>query len=122
MNNTLIGDSYSVRFNIESAGNLLYLLGRTVGMKKNENDEYTLLNIPFAQYVKGDIDFAKNIMIDNRNSLAFHIGGGIAVPYGNATVVPLEKRYFSGGANSVRGWSVRNLGPGSFPGDGNFLN
>lgn len=122
MNNTLIGDSYSVRFNIESAGNLLYLLGRTVGMKKNENGEYTLLNIPFAQYVKGDIDYAKNIVIDNRNSLAFHIGGGIAVPYGNATVVPLEKRYFSGGANSVRGWSVRDLGPGTFPGDGNFLN
>lgn len=37
-------------------------------------------------------------------------------------MVPFEKRYFSGGANSVRGWSVRDLGPGSFPGDGNFLN
>ena len=54
--------------------------------------------------------------------MAFHIGAGIAIPYGNATVVPFEKRYFSGGANSVRGWSVRDLGPGSFPGDNNFLN
>ena len=64
----------------------------------------------------------ENIVIDSRNSLAFHLGAGIAVPYGNASVVPFEKRYFSGGANSVRGWSVRDLGPGSFPGDNNFLN
>ena len=122
VNNTLVGNSYSIRFNFESAGNLLYLLGKMTKMQKNEVGEYTLLNIPFAQYVKFDLDFAKNIMIDDRNSLAFHIGGGVAIPYGNASVVPLEKRYFSGGANSVRGWSVRDLGPGSFPGDANFLN
>ena len=54
--------------------------------------------------------------------MAFHAGFGIAVPYGNAKTIPFEKQYFSGGANSVRGWSVRDLGPGSFPGDGNFLN
>lgn len=122
-NNTLIGNSYSIRVNVESAGNILYGLAKLTGMKKNEAGEYTLLNIPFAQYVKGDFDYAKNIVIDNRNSLAFHIGGGIAVPYGNASVVPFEKRYFSGGANSVRGWSVRELGPGSYQGDkNNFLN
>lgn len=121
-NNALVGNSYSIRVNLESAGNVLYGLAKAVGMKKNANGEYTLLNIPFAQYVKGDIDFAKNIVIDNRNSFAFHVAAGIAVPYGNASVIPFEKRYFSGGANSVRGWSVRNLGPGSFPGDGNFLN
>lgn len=122
-NNTLIGNSYSIRVNVESAGNILYGLAKLTGMKKNEAGEYTLLNIPFAQYVKGDFDYAKNIVIDNRNSLAFHIGGGIAVPYGNASVVPFEKRYFSGGASSVRGWSVRELGPGSYQGDkNNFLN
>ena len=121
-NNTLVGNSHSLRINVESAGNILYGLAKAVGMRKNANGEYTLLNIPFAQYVKGDIDFAKNIVIDSRNSLAFHVAAGVAVPYGNASVIPFEKRYFSGGANSVRGWSVRNLGPGSFPGDGNFLN
>lgn len=121
-NNSVIGNSYSIRFNFESAGNLLYAISKLGGMKKNENGEYVLLNIPYAQYVKGDFDYAKNIVIDSRNSIAFHVGGGIAIPYGNAKVVPFEKRYFSGGANSVRGWSVRDLGPGSFPGDGNFLN
>lgn len=121
-NNTPISNSYTLRFNIESAGNLLYALGKLTNMPKNDNNEYTLLNIPFAQYVKSDIDLAGNMRIDSRNSIAFHIGLGIAIPYGNADLVPFEKRYFSGGANSVRGWSVRELGPGSFPGDGNFLN
>lgn len=122
MNNTIIGNSYSIRFNFESAGNLLYAFAKMTNMKKNEDGEYAFLSIPFAQYVKGDFDFAKNVVIDNRNSIAFHVGAGIAVPYGNATLVPFEKRYFSGGANSVRGWSVRDLGPGIFPGDGNFMN
>jgi len=56
---------------------------------------------------------------------ALHGGFGIAIPYGNSTVLPFEKRYFSGGANSVRGWSVRELGPGKFKGvDGriDFIN
>ncbi|MCD8183766.1 MAG: BamA/TamA family outer membrane protein [Bacteroides sp.] len=122
MNNTIIGNSYSIRFNFESAGNVLYLFSKMAKLKKNAEGEYSLLSIPFAQYVKGDFDFAKNIVIDSRNSIAFHMGAGIAIPYGNATIVPFEKRYFSGGANSVRGWSVRDLGPGVFPGDGNFMN
>lgn len=124
MNNSLMGNSYTIRLNFESAGNLLYALARMGGIgKKNDNGEYTLLNIPFAQYLKGDFDFAKNWMIDNRNAIVFHFGAGVAVPYGNASIIPFEKRYFSGGANSVRGWSVRNLGPGSYDGDGKiFLN
>lgn len=122
INNSVIGNSYSIRFNFESAGNLLYAISKMSRLKKNDKDEYTILSIPYAQYIKGDLDFAKNIVIDNRNSIAFHVGGGIAIPYGNARVIPFEKRYFSGGANSVRGWSVRSLGPGSFAGDNNFLN
>ena len=122
MNNTVIGNSYSIRFNFESAGNLLYVFAKMANMKKNGEGEYSLLSIPFAQYLRGDFDFAKNVVIDNRNSIAFHVGAGIAIPYGNATIVPFEKRYFSGGANSVRGWSVRDLGPGAFPGDRNFMN
>ena len=54
-----------------------------------------------------------------------HFGIGVAYPYGNSTILPYEKRYFSGGANSVRGWSVRELGPGRFTGgDGriDFIN
>lgn len=122
VNNTITSNSYSIRAGFESAGNILYGVSKMINMRKNKDGEYAILGIPYAQYLKGDFDFAKNIIIDHRNSLAFHAGIGVAVPYGNAKVVPFEKRYFSGGANSVRGWSVRNLGPGSFAGDGNFMN
>lgn len=106
-------NAYAARFAIESAGNILYSISKWVKMQKN-NGSYSFFNVPYAQYVKGDFDFVKSVMIDLRNSIAFHIGMGIAVPYGNSTMMPFEKRYFSGGANSVRGWNVRTLGPGSF--------
>ncbi|NLI63250.1 MAG: BamA/TamA family outer membrane protein [Bacteroidales bacterium] len=119
---TTRGSSYSIRASIESAGNLLYGLSSLLNKSKNSDDEYEFLGIPYAQYLKGDFDFSQTIVLDERNTIAYHAGLGIAVPYGNGKVIPFEKRYFSGGANSVRGWSVRELGPGSFPGDGNFLN
>ena len=121
VNNTIASDSYSIRFNFESAGNIMYAFSKALNIRKNGNNEYAILDIPYAQYVKGEFDFAKNISIDRRNSLAFHLGLGIAIPYGNAKTIPFEKQYFSGGANSVRGWAVRDLGPGKFPGNGNLL-
>lgn len=114
INNTIASNSYSIRFNVESAGNIMYLLSKATSIRKNANGEYSILGIPYAQYVKGEFDFSKNIRIDHRNSFAFHVGFGVAVPYGNAKTIPFEKQYFAGGANSVRGWTVRDLGPGSF--------
>lgn len=119
---TVADNSYSLRFNVESAGNVLYGFAKLTSMHQNKEGEYSILNIPFAQYIRADFDYAKNIAFDLKNSLSYHLNLGVAFPYGNAKMVPFEKRYFSGGANSVRGWSVRDLGPGSFPGDGNFLN
>ena len=118
-------NSYSIRINLEEAGNLLYAASKTIHTTPKEDKGYVIANIPFAQYVKGDFDYAHNWNIDKRNSFVFHIGMGIAYPYGNSQVLPFEKRYFSGGPNSVRGWSVRSLGPGSYKGtDGkmNYIN
>jgi outer membrane protein assembly factor BamA len=53
---------------------------------------------------------------DWRNSLAFHTGLGLGYPYGNSTILPFEKRFYGGGANGVRGWGVRTLGPGNYRG------
>ncbi len=110
-------NAYSVRLGVETAGNLLYGLSNLLnGQHSNLLDAYTLFNIAYAQYVKFDFDYAKSFRFDERNSLALHAAFGAAFPYGNSRVLPYEKRYFSGGANSVRGWSVRGLGPGSFSG------
>ncbi len=102
--------------NAEVGGNLLRLASTLMKFKENSNGQYTLFNIAFAQYVKGDFDITRVFRFDQNNSLVFHAGLGMAYPYGNSRVLPFEKRYFSGGANSVRGWSVRGLGPGKFKG------
>ena len=110
-------NAFSVRVGIETAGNLLYGLSSLFQAQHSKSlDAYTLFNIAYAQYLKFDFDFAKSFRFDERNSLALHFALGAAFPYANSSVLPYEKRYFSGGANSVRGWSVRGLGPGRFEG------
>ena len=113
--------SYSIRLNIEESGNLIYGFSKLIHKKPSDGESFRMGNISFAQYVKTDFDFAKNIMIDDRNSLVFHIATGVAIPYGNSKSLPFEKLYFSGGANSVRGWSVRSLGPGRYHGNSGSL-
>lgn len=107
-------NAYSMKFSLETAGNLLYLISELFHAPRNADGHYKLFNIAFAQYAKADFDFVKNFVIDERNAVALHTNLGIALPYGNATIVPYEKRYFAGGANSVRGWQVRGLGPGKY--------
>ena len=118
-------NAYTVRLALETAGNLLYGITSGTHTQQNEEGNYTLFNIAYAQYAKMDFAFCKSFLINKNNSLALHAAFGIAAPYGNSYILPYEKRYFSGGANSVRGWSVRELGPGSFQGsDGriDFIN
>lgn len=99
---------------IETAGNILYGINKLAKSDKNSDGQYEVGNIPYSQYVKGELDYAYNQKLDERNHMVYHIGIGIAFPYGNASVIPFEKRFFGGGANGIRGWSVRNLGPGAY--------
>lgn len=118
-------DGYQIRLNTELAGSLLYGISAICHMRQNSSGEYVIANIPFSQYVKADFDFSKSIRLSEQSSLALHAAAGAAIPFGNSTMIPYEKRYFSGGANSVRGWSVRELGPGAYTGrDGkvDFIN
>ena len=105
------------RLNVESAGNLLDGFSRALRFKTNAHGQSTFLNIAYAQYAKFDFDYTHLFRFDDRNALALHADLGVAYPYGNSTVLPFEKRYFSGGANSVRGWGVRELGPGGYKGN-----
>ncbi len=103
----------SLRVSGETAGNLLYGLSSLVGQKRSDG-VYKILGIQYAQYVKGEIDYTYTRNLNSRNALSAHVGFGIAVPYGNSSMVPFEKRFYAGGANSVRGWGVRTLGPGAY--------
>lgn len=118
-------NGYQVKAGFEAAGNLLYGLSHLTNMRKDADGHYNLFNIAYSQYVRADFDFAKSFAINDHNSLALHTAFGIAIPYGNSSIIPYERRYAAGGANSVRGWNVRELGPGSFKGtDGkiDFIN
>ena len=104
----------AIKANIETAGNLLNLGSKVFGAERDGEGHYRLFNIAYAQYVKGDVNYTQQLLSYYNSQLVFHVGFGIAYPYGNSTILPFEKRYFSGGANSVRGWSVRSLGPGRY--------
>ncbi|WP_346862907.1 BamA/TamA family outer membrane protein [uncultured Draconibacterium sp.] len=111
------------RLNVESAGNALWLLSELSGRSKSQvvdtitNETryyYKIFDTQFAQYIKSDIEVRRAIRLDKYNSLVGRGFAGVGVPYGNSTVLPFEKQYFSGGANGIRAWQVRSLGPGTY--------
>lgn len=105
---------YSFRASIESAGNVLDLVSRMANIQPDSVGSRKIFGINFAQYLRGMVDYSKTYIVDEKNSIAWHVGGGLAYPYGNFHQIPIQKRFFSGGANSVRGWGIRELGPGSY--------
>jgi outer membrane protein assembly factor BamA len=109
---------YTIRFNAESSGNALGWIfdAFSANRQQERTRPYAIFGNPFAQYIKGNIDFAETFPLDENNALAFHAGVGVAYPYKNSSILPFEKRYYGGGPNSVRGWHTRYLGPGSFQG------
>ncbi len=119
-------NGFQLKAGVEIAGNVLYGLSKLFKSKKNASTgNYELFGIAYSQYVKFDFDYAHSFLLGEGNSLAWHVAFGYGIPYGNSNILPYEKRYFAGGANSVRGWGVRELGPGSYKGkDGkiDFIN
>lgn len=110
---------------LEVAGSLFYL-GSQVAGKEVVDDrattyERTFLGMHFFQYLKGDYDLRYHINTFWNNQVVYRAFVGMVYPMGNTpNAVPIEKRYFAGGSNSVRGWGVRTLGPGSYrPAEGN---
>lgn len=101
------------RINLESAGNLLALLNQTP-LLTAEQDYHTLLGIRYAQYVRADQDFRYYHLLSKEHRLVYRAMMGIGVPYGNSEEMPFERSYYSGGSNGMRGWQLRQLGPGSF--------
>ena len=111
------------RINLESSGSLLAIYSRLLNKSKAvETDPitgirssyYDILNTRFAQYVKGDFEYRYGHMINKTSSVVGRAFFGIGIPFGNSNVLPFEKKYFTGGANGIRAWQVRSLGPGSY--------
>ena len=103
-----------IRFYGSGAGNTLNgLMNLTKGVPENGAAQ-EVINIRYAQYFKGELDFRQYYNPNDRNGFALRTYGGIGTPRKNAVALPFEKSFFSGGANGLRAWQARTLGPGAF--------
>jgi outer membrane protein assembly factor BamA len=108
------------RAGLESVGNVLNLAMKIANAPKNSSDQYTIGEIPYANYLLGDIDFRFYHQFSKKKSIAYRTTFGLGIPFTNSFSLPFEKSFFLGGANSMRGWKMRSLGPGSYSGVQNF--
>ncbi len=105
---------YFYRAELESAGSLLSAAYKLSGASEDENGSYQALGITFAQYIKTNHELRHHRIHNEKMSTAYRFAGGVGIPFGNLNVLPFEKSFFGGGANGIRAWQARTLGPGSY--------
>ena len=98
---------------ISEAANILSLGYMAAGKGWNEKDKKMFKN-PFAQFLKLETDFVKYWRITQDGTLVGHVNAGIIWSYGNAENAPYYEQFYIGGANSVRAFNVRSIGPGRY--------
>jgi outer membrane protein assembly factor BamA len=110
--------TFFLRSYLQTSGNLLNLFDDLRGKEQVTDSTgstfYTVGDIRYAQFVKLDNDFRYYFRIHDKSSLVFRATAGVGVPYGNLPVLPFETSFFGGGANGMRAWQARTLGPGSY--------
>jgi len=118
--NNTPGNYVTLKAGFEYGGNILYGLAKAGKWKQDSTGRYLIAYIPFAQFVKTEFDFRDYWVMSRRNTLAFRAVLGVGVPYGNSNVMPFEKSFSAAGANDLRGFIARRLGPGSHYSGGLF--
>ena len=96
-----------------SAGNITSGIYRIFGQPFSEKNK-KLLGAPFAQFLKLNTDYRYLWKLDRNNAIAARIAGGVLWTYGNSTVAPYNEQFYVGGANSIRAFTVRSIGPGGY--------
>lgn len=104
-----------LRTSLDLSGNLLSAFKPL--MPRNELGQGLVFGSPFAQYIRAELIAGRTWRWgeDDRYALAGRLLAGAGYAYGNSTAMPFEKQFYAGGANSMRGWQVRTLGPGYMP-------
>ncbi|MDR3226259.1 MAG: BamA/TamA family outer membrane protein [Prevotellaceae bacterium] len=116
---TYTKSTHYFRVNFDIAGNVMNLFNTL--MKKDADGKHIILNTRYSQFARVDATFTRNIIIDKNNKLVYRLFAGVGRAYGNSISLPFEKMFYAGGANSMRGWQVRTIGPGSAERDTIFL-
>lgn len=106
-----------VRANLETAGNLIQGLEALFSHHAEGKDYYEILGVRYSQYVRADVSASHQIDLGHKMALAGRLFGGVGVTYGNShgRSIPFDRMFYCGGANSMRGWVPRTLGPGNKP-------
>jgi outer membrane protein assembly factor BamA len=116
-----------LRFDAELKGNLLWLGYRLFGAAPGDGSEarraaYEVGGTQFAQFAKLDATYTYLNAFSTVSAVAFRALAGVGVAYGNSLALPFDKMYYCGGANSLRGWQIRTLGPGSYSESNDLFN
>lgn len=107
------GSFIYLRADLETSGNLLSLFNKTKLMTE-EDGHYDIFGIRYAQYVRTSFDIRQHLNLGSNAWLVFREFIGFGLPYGNSEDLPFERSFYTGGANSLRGWTYHGVGPGSF--------
>jgi len=127
----IIGSDYTYTFNNQSveekrnhvyfkgmvdvAGHLMHLIQLLVRDTKPTIDTpFTISGLPYSNYSKGEVDGRYYYTIDRRTRLIPRLNIGAGIPYGNSSVLPYIKQFFTGGTTSIRAFHARSVGPGTY--------
>jgi len=102
---------------LTEAANLLSVGYMLTGSSWNEKDKKLFKN-PYSQFLKIETDFTKTLTLNSMSSLVTHVGAGYIWYYGNSDWLPAAEMFYVGGANSIRAFGVRGVGPGAIAGFG----
>lgn len=105
---------YFFKANVETSGNIPYIYDKVSNRNTSSEGYYEHFGIRYSQFVRFDVDFRRYWKVRNSNTLIFRFMAGYATAYGNAEAVPFEKSFWLGGANDMRGWRLRSVGPGEY--------
>ncbi|MFN5794571.1 MAG: BamA/TamA family outer membrane protein [Bacteroidota bacterium] len=121
-------NNYYLKLNGELAGVIPTLINEWTGkprIKENENSDSAYyyftgirFNNPYAQFAKFEIDYRYYFRYSVDQTLVLRSYSGIGYAFGNSSTMPFVKSFFAGGADDIRAWRPRTLGPGSFVGNG----
>ena len=101
---------------IEEAGNLTALYDAVVQGNPWNQQEKTLFKNVYSQFLRLETDLTKTWRIGTKARLVGHVNAGIVYSYGNTDDAPFSEIFYAGGANGVRAFPVRSIGPGGFLG------
>ena len=106
--------SYFVGASVELSGNILYTAYSLSKRETNEDNQYEVVRVPFAQYARSQFDTRVYLDLGNYTQLVIRQNLGVGIPYLNSNTLPFAKQFFVGGASSLRGFPFRSVGPGSY--------